>query len=65
MGFKHAEALVVGLLGILAGQVDERTFFAALGDHNFDAVADAFARESSASVSRSSKSDGTKMVRGT
>ncbi len=34
VGLHHAEALIVGLLGVVAGQVDERTFVAA--GRNFD-----------------------------
>ena len=42
---EDAEALDVGLLGVLPGEVDERAFFTALRDGNFDAVVDAFAEE--------------------
>ena len=37
-GGEDAEALVVTLLGVLSGEVDEGTLFAALGDGDFDAV---------------------------
>src|SRR6185312_1582275 len=35
---QYAEALVVRLLGIVSGQVDQRTFIAALGNENLDLV---------------------------
>jgi hypothetical protein len=44
---EDAEALDVGLLCILSGEVHKGTFFAALGDGDFDTVVDAFAEESS------------------
>ena len=44
-GLEDAEALGVGLLGVLAGEIDEGAFFAALGDGDFDAVADALGEE--------------------
>ena len=42
-GLEDAEALVVGLLGVLADEVDEGALVAALGGGDFDLVADAFA----------------------
>ena len=42
-GLQHAEALVVGLLGVLADEVDERALFAALRGGDFDLVAGALA----------------------
>ena len=39
-GLEDAESLDVGLLGVLSGEVDEGTFFAALGNGDFDSVAD-------------------------
>ncbi len=44
-GLEHAEALCVGLLGVLAGEIDEGFLFAALRHGNFDAVAGAFGEE--------------------
>ena len=44
-GLEDAEALRVGLLGVLAGEVDEGTFFSALGDGDFDAVAGALGEQ--------------------
>jgi hypothetical protein len=38
-GLEDAEALCVGLLGVLACEIDERAFFAALRNGDFDAVA--------------------------
>ena len=37
-GLKDAEALVEGLLGVEADEIDEGTFFAALRGEDFDAV---------------------------
>ena len=37
-GLEDAEALVVGLLGVLADEVDEGALFAALGGKDFDAA---------------------------
>ena len=45
-GLEDAEALVVALLGVLAGEVDERALFSALGDGEFDFVPGAFAEQS-------------------
>ena len=45
-GLQDAEALVVGLLGVLADEVDEGALFAALGGEDFDALAGAFGQES-------------------
>ena len=45
-GLEDAEALVVALLGVLAGEVDERAFFSALRDGDFDLVAGAFGEQS-------------------
>src|SRR5579859_890350 len=39
---ENTEALDVGLLCVLSGQVDERALFSALGDGDFYAVVDAF-----------------------
>jgi hypothetical protein len=44
-GLEDAESLGVGLLGVLAGEVDERTLFAALGGGDFDAMAGALGEE--------------------
>ena len=44
-GLEDAEALGVGLAGVLAGEIDEGAFFAALGDGDFDAAADALGEE--------------------
>lgn len=44
-GLEDTEALVVGLLGVLADEVDEGAFFAALGGGDLDAVAGAFGEE--------------------
>ena len=44
-GLEDAEALRVGLLGVLAGEVDEGAFFSALRDGDFDAMAGALAEE--------------------
>ena len=44
-GFENAEALDVGLLGVLSGEIDEGAFFSALGDGDFYAVIDAFGEE--------------------
>ena len=42
---KYAEALGVRLLGVLAGEVDERALFTALRNCDFDAVAGALGEE--------------------
>jgi hypothetical protein len=42
---KHAEALGVRLFGVLAGQVNQRPFLAALGNGEFDAVAGALGEQ--------------------
>ena len=42
---EHAEALRVGLLGVLAGEIDERALFAALRHGDLDAVAGAFGEQ--------------------
>ena len=44
-GLEHAEALRVGLLGVLAGEIDEGALFAALRDGDFDAVAGALGEQ--------------------
>ena len=44
-GLEDAEALDVGLLGVLTGEVDERAFFSALRNRDFDAAADAFGEQ--------------------
>jgi hypothetical protein len=42
---EDTEALRVGLLGVLSGQVDEGALFSTLGDGDFDAMAGAFGQE--------------------
>ena len=44
-GLEDAEALDVGLLGVLAGEVDEGSLFAALGDGDLDAMAGALGEQ--------------------
>jgi hypothetical protein len=44
-GLEDAEALVVGLLGVEADEIDERAFFTALGGEDFDAMGCAFGEE--------------------
>ncbi len=44
-GLEDAEALVVGLLGVLADEVDERALFAALRGEDFDAAAGALGEQ--------------------
>ncbi len=44
-GLEDAEALVVGLLGVLADEVDEGALFATLGCENFDAAVGALGEE--------------------
>jgi hypothetical protein len=44
-GLQHAEALNVRLLGVLAGQIDERAFFSALRDGDLDAMAGALGEQ--------------------
>ena len=45
-GLEDAEALRVGLLGVLAGEVDEGSLFSALRDGDLDAVAGALGEQS-------------------
>ena len=45
-GLQDAEALIVALLRVLPGEVDERAFFSALRDGDLDLVAGAFAEQS-------------------
>ena len=44
-GLEHAEALHVGLLGVLAGQIDQRALFAALRNGDLDAMAGALGEQ--------------------
>ena len=44
-GLQDAEALDVGLLGVLAGEIDEGAFFSALRDGDLDAMAGALGEQ--------------------
>ena len=65
VGLHHAEALIVGLLGVVAGEIDERALLAAR--RNFDVhaggagagVGELFGEQVLPASSRSSKSVGT------
>ena len=61
---EHAEALIVGLLGVVAGEIDERALVSALRNENMNsrgagALARVCSESKSSSSSRSSKSTGT------